>query len=114
MEETAQLTSALKYLPWGKHIPILTDARFSGLSTGACIGHVGPEALAGGPIGCLRDGDQIEIIIDRHNLVGTIDLVGTAEGTLESQEATALLASRSPHPALSPHPDLPDLSLIHI
>ncbi|MAZ53976.1 MAG: YjhG/YagF family D-xylonate dehydratase [Trueperaceae bacterium] len=108
MEETAQLTSALKYLPWGKHIPILTDARFSGLSTGACIGHVGPEALAGGPIGCLRDGDQIEIIIDRHNLVGTIDLVGTAEGTLGSQEATALLASRSPHPALSPHPDLPD------
>jgi len=108
MEETAQLTSALKYLPWGKHIPILTDARFSGLSTGACIGHVGPEALAGGPIGCLRDGDQIEIIIDRHNLEGTIDLVGTAEGTLAPQEATALLASRSPHSALSPHPDLPD------
>ena len=44
---------------------VVTDARFSGVSTGACIGHVGPEALAGGPIGKLRDGDVIEIVIDR-------------------------------------------------
>ena len=59
MEETYQLTSALKFIPWGKQVPIITDARFSGVSTGACIGHVGPEALAGGPIGKLRDGDLI-------------------------------------------------------
>ena len=65
MEETYQLTSALKYLPWGKHVPLLTDARFSGVSTGACVGHIGPEALAGGPMGRLRDGDLIEIVIDR-------------------------------------------------
>ena len=65
MEETYQLTSALKYLPWGKTVAIVTDARFSGVSTGACIGHVGPEALAGGPIGKLVDGDVIEIVIDR-------------------------------------------------
>ena len=65
MEETYQLTSALKYLPFGKHVALLTDARFSGVSTGACIGHVSPEALAGGPIGKLRDGDLIEIVIDR-------------------------------------------------
>jgi putative YjhG/YagF family dehydratase len=55
MEETYQVTSALKYIPWGKHVSVITDARFSGVSTGACIGHVGPEALAGGPIGKIRD-----------------------------------------------------------
>jgi putative YjhG/YagF family dehydratase len=56
MEETYQVTSALKFLSWGKSVAVLTDARFSGVSTGACIGHVSPEALAGGPIGRLRDG----------------------------------------------------------
>ena len=108
MEETYQLTSALKFLPWGKHVPLLTDARFSGVSTGACIGHVGPEALAGGPIGKLRDGDVVTIRIDRTTLEGSLDLVATAEGPLESTEAVALLASRGPHPALAPHPHLPD------
>ena len=62
MEETYQLTGALKYLPFGKHVAVVTDARFSGVSTGACIGHVSPEALAGGPVGKLRDGDLIEIV----------------------------------------------------
>src|SRR5206468_5183087 len=79
MEETYQLTSALKHLPFGKHVALITDARFSGVSTGACIGHVGPEALAGGPIGKLRDGDTIRIAIDRKKLEGSVDLVG--EGT---------------------------------
>ena len=74
MEETYQLTSALKHLAFGKHVALLTDARFSGVSTGACIGHVGPEALAGGPIGKLRDGDLIAIVIDRVDLDGTVDL----------------------------------------
>ncbi len=68
MEETYQITSALKYVPWGRDVAVLTDARFSGVSTGACIGHVGPEALAGGPIGKVRDDDQIRIVIDRHQL----------------------------------------------
>lgn len=109
MEETYQLTSALKYLPWGKHVPVLTDARFSGVSTGACIGHVGPEALAGGPIGRLRDGDTVRIEIDRNTLQGRIDLVGTqAEGDLEVDAAAALLAARAPHPAIAAHPRLPD------
>ena len=107
MEETYQLTSALKFIPWGKHVPIVTDARFSGVSTGACIGHVGPEALAGGPIGKLRDGDVIEITIDRQRLTGSVQLVGTAAGACSSEEAAALLAERSPHPALQPHPALP-------
>lgn len=98
MEETYQLTAALRYLPEGKHIALITDARFSGVSTGACIGHVGPEALAGGPIGRVRDGDMIQIIVDRVNLVGRIDLVGGDE----------LLSTRAPHPDLQPSPDLPD------
>ena len=77
MEETYQLTSALKHIPFGRHVALLTDARFSGLSTGACIGHIGPEGLAGGPIGKLIDGDWIRIQIDRTRSEGTIDLIGT-------------------------------------
>ena len=107
MEETYQLTSALKFIPWGKHVPIITDARFSGVSTGACIGHVGPEALAGGAIGKLRDGDIIEIKIDRHDLSGAVDLVGTADGDMSAEAAARLLDSRAPHPDLRAHPDLP-------
>jgi putative YjhG/YagF family dehydratase len=109
MEETYQLTSALKYLPWGKHVPVLTDARFSGVSTGACIGHVGPEALAGGPIGRLRDGDLVRIEIDRNTLQGRIDFIGTDPSQpLPPEQATALLATRAIHPAIAPHPKLPD------
>ncbi|MCL4248959.1 MAG: YjhG/YagF family D-xylonate dehydratase [Anaerolineae bacterium] len=108
MEETYQITSALKFIPWGKSVPIITDGRFSGVSTGACIGHIGPEALAGGPVGRLRDGDQIEIRIDRANLHGEVNFVGTAERILTPDEAARLLASRETHPDVRPHPDLPD------
>src|SRR5206468_2931726 len=76
MEEIYQVTSALKFIPWGKQVPVITDGRFSGVSTGACIGHIGPEALAGGPLGKVRDGDQIEIEIDRRTLEGRVNLVG--------------------------------------
>ena len=107
MEETYQVTSALKFLPWGKSVAVLTDARFSGVSTGACLGHVSPEALARGPIGKLRDGDVVEIVVDRRALEGRVDLVGTAEGPLSSAEAAELLETRSPHPGLAPRPDLP-------
>jgi putative YjhG/YagF family dehydratase len=107
MEETYQVTSALKFLPWGKSVAVITDARFSGVSTGACIGHVSPEALAGGPIGRLRDGDVVEIEIDRRRHEGRVDLVGTAEGPLTPAEAARLLESRPPHPGLAPRPDLP-------
>ncbi len=108
MVETAQITSALKYLDWGKQVTLLTDGRFSGFSTGACIGHIGPEALAGGAIGKVRDGDWIEVILDRHQLEGTIRLVGTADGALTAGEAQALLDSRELHPDLHQHPRLPD------
>jgi xylonate dehydratase len=107
MEETYQVTSALKFLPWGKSVAVLTDARFSGVSTGACVGHVSPEALAGGPIGRLRDGDVVEVRIDRRSLEGRVDLVGTAEGPLTPAEAERLLASRPLHPGLAPRSDLP-------
>ena len=105
MEETYQVTSALKHLPFGKQVALVTDARFSGVSTGACIGHVGPEALAGGPIGRLRDGDTIRIVIDRNRLEGTLDLLGT-DGTEAS--GSLLLAGREPYPGLAPDPALPD------
>jgi dihydroxyacid dehydratase/phosphogluconate dehydratase len=108
MEETYQLTSALKYLPHGKTIALITDARFSGVSTGACIGHVGPEALAGGPLGKLRDGDMIQISVDRVNLSGSIDLIGEGDKRFDIDEGAHILESRSPHPKLQPHPDLPD------
>ncbi len=108
MEETYQLTSALRYLPHGKTIALLTDARFSGVSTGACIGHIGPEALAGGPIGRVRDGDILRIEVDRVNLTGQIDLIGEADGRFDADEGAHILAARSPHPGLQPNPELPD------
>jgi putative YjhG/YagF family dehydratase len=108
MEETYQLTSALKYLPEGKTIALITDARFSGVSTGACIGHVGPEALAAGPIGKLRDGDTIQIIIDRVNLSGSIDLIGEKDERFDPAEGARRLDVRPGHPNLKPNPDLPE------
>jgi putative YjhG/YagF family dehydratase len=107
MEETYQLTSALKHIAIGKHVALITDARFSGVSTGACIGHIGPEALAGGPIGKVLDGDRIQIIINRKTLEGSIDLVGAKDGPTSVAEGNRLLASRSPRPDLAPDPNLP-------
>lgn len=108
MEETYQVTSALKHLPWGKQVAVVTDARFSGVSTGACIGHAGPEALAGGPIGKVRDGDQIEIIVDANRLEASVNLVGTENEKLSPEQAAALLESRGRHPAVAPDKRLPD------
>lgn len=108
MEEVYQLTAALRHLPEGKHIALITDARFSGVSTGACIGHVGPEALAGGPLGRVRDGDLIRIVVDRVNLTGQVDLIGEGEVRFDPTQGAQVLASRPPHPDLRPHPDLPD------
>ncbi|GAB4578574.1 MAG: xylonate dehydratase YagF [Anaerolineales bacterium] len=107
MEEIYQVTSALKFIPWGKQVAVLTDARFSGVSTGACIGHIGPEALAGGPVGKVADGDVIEIIVDRANLTGSVNVIGTEAGLLTPLEAEAMLAQRQPRATLAPHPDLP-------
>ena len=107
MEETYQLTAALKHLPWGKQCPLLTDARFSGVSTGACIGHIGPEALAGGPIGKLIDGDVIEIAIDLPSTKGEINLVGHGEQIKDADWGRAELSNRQTNPACKPVDGLP-------
>jgi dihydroxyacid dehydratase/phosphogluconate dehydratase len=106
MEETYQLTAALKYLAFGKHVAVITDARFSGISTGACIGHVTPEALAGGPLGRVREGDEIEIVIDRGNMQGSVNLVVNGD----AEEGARLLAARPLRDDLAPDPRLPDAS----
>jgi putative YjhG/YagF family dehydratase len=108
MEETYQLTAALKHLPFGQRVALVTDARFSGVSTGACIGHVGPEALAGGPISKVREGDWIRVLIDRCRLEGSVDLVGEGQRRFSPEEGAQVLARRSPHPGLAPDAALPD------
>jgi len=109
MQEIYQITAALKQLPHCKHVAVLTDARFSGVSTGACIGHITPEALAGGAIGKVIDGDLIEIVIDRKALMGTVNLLGsTLAEEPTADQGSLLLAARLPRPDLRPHPMLPE------
>jgi putative YjhG/YagF family dehydratase len=108
MQEIYQITAALKQLPHCKHVAVLTDARFSGVSTGACIGHISPEALAGGAIGKVQDGDRIEIVIDREALAGTVNLVGDTQGVFGPEEGLRRLAKRQPRSDLAPHPSLPE------
>jgi xylonate dehydratase len=108
MEEIYQITAALKHLSWGKEVAVLTDARFSGVSTGACVGHVGPEALAGGPIGRLVEGDLVRVVVDRNRLEGSVDLVGHGDKNFGPEEGTRVLAGRPPRPDLAPDAHLPD------
>jgi len=107
MQEIYQITSALKQLPHCKNVAVLTDARFSGVSTGACIGHISPESLAGGPIGKVLDGDQIEIVVDRSKLEGSVQLVGEGDESFAAEEGARRLGSRTPRPDLAPHPEMP-------
>lgn len=107
MQEIYQVTSALKHLPFGKHVAVITDARFSGVSTGACIGHVSPEALAGGAVGKIRDGDLIEIVIDRAKLDGTVNFVGENGDIFDAEDGARRLAKRAPRTDLAPDPALP-------
>jgi putative YjhG/YagF family dehydratase len=108
MMEIYQVTAALKHLPFGKHVAVITDARFSGVSTGACIGHVSPEALAGGPVGKVKEGDLIEIIIDRVKLEATVDLIGENGEVFGAQEGARRLAKRPLRADLAPDAQLPD------
>jgi putative YjhG/YagF family dehydratase len=108
MEETYQVTGALKYLPVGKHVAVLTDARFSGVSTGACVGHISPEALAGGPLGKLVDGDRIRIEIDTRSCQGSVDFAGEGELVFSPEKAAEVLALRPSRRDLLPDPALPD------
>jgi dihydroxyacid dehydratase/phosphogluconate dehydratase len=108
MQEIYQVTSALKQLRHCRHVAVLTDARFSGVSTGACVGHISPEALAGGPIGKVLEGDLIEIVIDRGKLTGSVNLVGDANGEFDAKDGAGRLAERRPRGDLKPHPALPE------
>lgn len=108
MQEIYQITAALKALPYCRHVALLTDGRFSGVSTGACIGHISPEALAGGPLGKVRDGDWIEIRIDRRTLSASVEFVGEEGNVFGSEEGARRLAARSMRQDLRPHPALPD------
>jgi putative YjhG/YagF family dehydratase len=107
MEEIFEITSALRYLEFGKHVAVITDARFSGVSTGACIGHITPEALAGGPLGKIQEGDLIEITVDRVQLTGSVNLVGAGGVTFGAAEGARVLAARAARPDLAPDPALP-------
>ncbi|MFN2464042.1 MAG: YjhG/YagF family D-xylonate dehydratase [Candidatus Dormibacteria bacterium] len=107
MEEIYEVTSALRYLPFGKDVALITDARFSGVSTGACVGHITPEALAGGPVGKIREGDLVEVLVDTLRLEGSINLVGTDGRSFSSEEAAEVLALRGPRPDLAVDPRMP-------
>jgi hypothetical protein len=100
MQEIYQITSALKQLPHCKHVAVLTDARFSGVSTGACIGHISPEALAGGPIGKVRDGDQIEIVDRSRSLPGSVNLSAKRARFSAPKKGARLGSSAVPRPDL--------------
>lgn len=108
MEETYQITSALKHLAFGKHVAVITDARFSGVSTGACIGHVSPEALAGGPVGKLRDGDVLEIVVDRAKLEGHVNFIGEGGEIFDAEEGYRRLSKRAFRTDLRSDPALPE------
>jgi xylonate dehydratase len=107
MEETYQLTSALKFLPFGRDVALVTDARFSGVSTGPCIGHVSPEALEGGPLGRLLDGDRLRVVVDPQRLAGSVDLVGHGAEEWPAEEAARVLEERPLRDDVAPDPALP-------
>ena len=73
------------------HVALITDGRFSGATRGAAIGHISPEAAAGGPIAFVEEGDLIRYDIENRRL----DLVGIAGKEVTPEEADAILKERS-------------------
>jgi dihydroxy-acid dehydratase len=73
MREMLMVTAAIKGAGLGKEVLLITDGRFSGGTTGLCVGHVAPEAVDGGPIGLVRDGDRIRIDIGERTLDLLVD-----------------------------------------
>jgi dihydroxy-acid dehydratase len=73
MVEMLSPTSAIMGMGLGDKVALITDGRFSGGTRGACIGHISPEAAAGGPIGALQNGDIIDIDLDQHMLNTRLD-----------------------------------------
>jgi len=73
MREMLAVTGAIKGAGLGKDVLLLTDGRFSGGTTGLCIGHVAPEAADGGPIAFVRDGDPIRLDLTTRTLELLVD-----------------------------------------
>ncbi len=90
MPEILATTEALVTNPKLQHTAIITDGRFSGATRGPCIGHVSPEAVAGGPIALVEDDDLLAIDIPARNL----NIVGHADRRMDSDEIQSLLAER--------------------
>ena len=73
MREMLMITGAIKGAGMGKDVMLITDGRFSGGTTGLCVGHVAPEAVDGGPIALMRDGDRVRIDIPKRTLDLLVD-----------------------------------------
>ena len=97
MQEMLAPTSAIKGVGLDDRVALITDGRFSGGTAGACIGHVSPEAAAGGPIGLLEPGDLVEIDIPRHILsVRLSEAEQLALGTFGDSETQLSVSPKSP------------------
>ena len=82
MREMLQITAAIKGAGLGKDVLLITDGRFSGGTTGLCVGHVAPESEVGGPIGLVEEGDRIRVDVPGRRLDLLVD-----EATLERRKA---------------------------
>ena len=85
MREMLAITGAIKGAGLGKEVLLVTDGRFSGGSTGLCVGHVAPEAVDGGPIGLVRDGDRIRVDVPTRSLDLLVDEAELARRRAEFQ-----------------------------
>jgi dihydroxy-acid dehydratase len=83
MREMLAVTGAIKGAGLGKDVLLLTDGRFSGGTTGLCVGHVAPEAVDGGPIAFVRDGDRIRLDVEARTLDVLVEPVELAERSKE-------------------------------
>jgi dihydroxy-acid dehydratase len=92
MREMLAVTAALNGAGLGEHVALLTDGRFSGATHGLMAGHLAPEAVRGGPIAAVRDGDEITIDVDSRRL----------DVALSDEEIAARVAVYEP----PPNPDL--------
>jgi dihydroxy-acid dehydratase len=97
MREMLAITGAIKGAGLGKDVLLLTDGRFSGGTTGLCVGHVAPEATDGGPIAFVRDGDPIRLDVANRRLdlaVDDAELAARKDGwaPLEPKYTTGVLA----------------------
>jgi dihydroxy-acid dehydratase len=90
MREMLAITGAIKGAGLGKDVLLLTDGRFSGGTTGLCVGHVAPEAVDGGPIAFLRDGDRIRLDVAS----GTLDVLVDADEFASRREGFTPLPPR--------------------